>query len=216
MTGREAFTIWAPVGARWVDWVRPVPFIAMDGPHSPNLILNLSVPPVMYIAGLQKDTAVFVDMPGYEAVNEGVALAKLGYRPIPLYNGTNQQPGAMPLVENHPTEAALQWGALQLQTMQIAADAPPAFLLDSNRLHRYKMDVSVFDNSWDIYFQDMPSAEYFLSHGIDKVLVRGEKIQEDLGRILHGFQKKGIEVWLTNGYNPPQKVVVKKPRRGQG
>lgn len=27
MLGRDVFKIWAPVGARWVDWVRPVPFV---------------------------------------------------------------------------------------------------------------------------------------------------------------------------------------------
>lgn len=27
MTGKDVYKIWAPVGARWVDWVRPVPFV---------------------------------------------------------------------------------------------------------------------------------------------------------------------------------------------
>ena len=30
MTGREVYEIWAKEGAKWTDWVRPVPFIAID------------------------------------------------------------------------------------------------------------------------------------------------------------------------------------------
>ena len=37
------------------------------------------------------------------------------------------------------------------EKLEIKEDAMPAFLTDRNRLQRYKMDVSVFDNSWDVY-----------------------------------------------------------------
>jgi len=213
MKGRLAFQKWAPKGARWTDWVRPVPFVLIDTDGRLGTMTNPTIPNVNYIEGVHKDTAIFLDLPGYESVKEGLALASLGWRPIPLYNGTNEQPGAMALVDNHTIESALLWGATELQKIKIPTDAPPVFLLDSYRTHRHKMNVSVFDNSWDIYPQDIPSAEYFLRHGINKIIVRGNSIQIDLQRILYTFQKKGITTLLTDGLEKPKEVSVKKPPR---
>ena len=214
MTGRDAFKIWAPAGAKWVDWARPGPFAAMNDDHRQNPGGRFALPSILYITEPQENTAIVVDLPSYDGVEEGVALAGLGIRPIPLYNGTTTQEGAMPLVENHAIEAALLWGATELKKIPIAENAPPAFLLDSNRMHRYKMNVSVFDNSWDLYAQDIPSAEYFLANGIRKIIVRGSAIQKDLAKILYTFQKKGISILFTNGYDPTKKITLKKrPRK---
>jgi len=213
MKGRQAFQMWTPKGARWIDWVRPVPFVMIDMDGRLNTITNFTIPCINYISGLEPDTAIFLDLPGYESVKEGLALAKLGWRPIPVYNGTNEQQGAMALVDNHTTESALLWGAKELQSIKLANDAPPVFLLDSCRTHRHKMNVSVFDNSWDLYPQDIPSAEYFLRHGINKILVRGNLIQMDLRKILYKFGKKGITTLFTNGFEQPKGVPVKKPPR---
>lgn len=30
MEGRDIFKIWAPVGAKWTEWVRPVPFVTIN------------------------------------------------------------------------------------------------------------------------------------------------------------------------------------------
>ena len=72
------------------------------------------------------------------------------------------------------------------------------------------MNVSVFDNSWDIYDQDIPTAEYFLKNGITKIIIRGEEIQRDLKIILYKYQKKGIEILFTNGCEELKKVKIKK------
>src|SRR5699024_2566784 len=99
----------------------------------------------------------------------------------------------------------------ELRNIQISNDAPPAFLLDSNRMNRFKMSPSIFDNSWDIYGQDLPSAEYFLKNGIDTTIVRGEVIQKDLAKILYKFQLKGIKVFLVDNFEKIKKVHIKKP-----
>lgn len=213
MTGRDAFKIWAPAGARWVDWVRPVPFAAITSPHSPIQADGFNTPSIVYIDRAPEDVAVVVDMPGGDAVKEGIALAGLGFRPIPLYNGTNGQEGAMAIIENRAMENALCRGALTLAKVRIPPDAPPVFLLDSNRTHRYRIDTSVFDNSWDIYDQDMPSPDYLVQNGIRRVIVRGETIQKDLARILYKFQKKGIVIFFTDGYRPPKERTLRKPPR---
>ena len=85
-----------------------------------------------------------------------------------------------------------------------------AVSLDKNRTNRFKMDSSVFDNSWDIYDQDMPSAEYFLKNGIKKIIVRGASIQKDLRVILYKFQKKGIQIFFTNGYEKPSRMIIRR------
>jgi len=213
MTGREIFKIWAPSGARWAEWVRPVPFVTMDHPEQVYRASNFTIPGIAYMEERKTDTGIILDLPGYGSVEEGLALAKLGFRPIPLYNGTNEQQGAAALVDNHMISRALVWGALELNALQIADPAPPAFLLDSNRTHRFKMNVSMFDNSWDLYSQDMPSPEYCLEKGIKKMIVRGETIQKDLVNILYKYQQKGIHILFTKGYEEPKEKVIKKPRQ---
>lgn len=211
MTGKDIYKVWAPAGARWTDWVRPVPFVAIKDSRQPDIPYNFTIPPINYISGLPENTAIIVDLPGYESVQEGLALAQMGFRPIPLYNGTDEQEGAMALVDNHAVERALVWGASELAKIKIRPDALPVFLLDSNRIHRFKMKASIFDNSWDIYDQDMPSAEYFLNHGIYNMIVRSEKIQNDVIKILYQFSRKGIKILFTKGYEAPKAVKVKKP-----
>ena len=216
MTNREAFEIWAPKGCRWAPWVRPVPFI-MKHTGEINQIMNYEIPAIDYLNEMQTDTAIFLDLPGYESIKEGLSLAELGWRPIPLYNGTNEQQGAAPLIENHGIERALIWGAHKLKNIEIKKDAPPVFLLDSNRMHRFKPHDSYFDNSWDIYSQDIPSAKYFLNNGIYKIIVRGETINEDMAKILFEFQQKTeITILFTQGYETPQEVLILRPARKSG
>ncbi len=211
MTGRDIFKIWAPNGAKWIEWVRPVPFIAINNDPRLYEVSNFEVNKINYISKLLTDTAIIVDLPGNESIEEGIGLAKIGFRPIPIYNGTNEQEGAMATVDNHAIEVGLIKGAMELEKIEISNNASPAFLLDSNRTNMYKMNVSVFDNSWDIYDQDIPSAEYFLKNGINKIIVRGEKVQKDLNKILYKFQNKGIQILFSNGYEEPKKVIMKKP-----
>lgn len=210
MTGKDIFKIWAPVGAKWVDWVRPVPFIGIKEKTKLYTVTDFIISDIKYINKLDENTAIIVDLPSSDGIKEGLGLAKLGFRPIPLYNGTNGEQGAISILNNQEIETDLIYGALELKKIHIRDDAPPAFLLDSNRTHRFKMNVSVFDNSWDIYSQDMPSVEFFKQNNINKIIVRGEKIQRDLKRILYKFQKENIQILLTNGYEEPKKVTIKK------
>ena len=119
----------------------------------------------------------------------------------------------MALVDNKDIEEALLWGAKKLEKIKIANDAPPVFLLDSNRRHRFKMNVSVFDNSWDIYDQDMPTGKYLKNNGINKIIVRSEKINQDLASILYKFQNIGITIFFTDGYKEIKEITIKKPRK---
>jgi hypothetical protein len=212
MIGRDIFNIWAPRGAKWVEWVRPVPFVAINEDFKSYDVCEFIIPNITYINEVLRDTAIIVDLSDDEGIKEGIALAKIGFRPIPLYNGTEPQEGAMATIDNNVIEFGLIKGAMELQKITISNDAPPAFLLDSDRMHRYRMNESIFDNSWDIYPQDIPSAKYFLENGIDKIMVVGEKMQKDLKRILYKFQKEGIKISFVKRYEEPKEMVIRKYR----
>lgn len=211
MTAKEIFRIWAPTGKKWVDWVRPVPFVAMHEYSKMYNFSNQTLPTVDFIEESCADAAIIVDLPGAESVRMGLALAKKGFRPIPIYNGTIEQQGARATVDNQSAGIALVWGASELSQIKISDEALPAFLLDRNRMQRFKMEASLFDNSWDIYHQDIPSADYFVANGIHQIIIVGESLAKDLKKILYKFQKKNIQILLTNGYEAPKKITIHRP-----
>lgn len=211
MTVKDIYKIWAPYGKKWVDWVRPVPFVEMNFYSKMYNYSDFTISDISYVDETCTDTAVIVDLPGMESVKEGLALAKVGFRPIPIFNGTAEQPGARATVDNQSSGIALAFAADILVGTDIKDEALPAFLTDRNRLQRYKMDVSVFDNSWDVYPQDLPSAEYLLNNGIRKVMVVSPSIARDLKKILYDYQKKKIEIYLTDRYEMPKKVRIFRP-----
>ena len=210
MTGKDIFNTWAPIGAKWVNWVRPVPFININEQFEGYESGEFVIPKINYMSKVKLNTAIIVDLPGNTSIKEGLAIAKFGFRPVPIYNGIDEQEGAMATVDNKIVKIGLIKGALELKKMQFDKDAPPVFLLDSNRMNRYKINLSVFDNSWDIYAQDIPSPEYFLKNGICDIIVRGNCINKDLNKVLYPFQKKGINIFLVDRYENLERVKLKK------
>lgn len=207
MTNKEAYQVWAPFGKKWVDWVRPVPFLASQAEVKGYHIGELCIPEITFIDETWKNAAVIVDLPGDESVEVGLALAKLGYRPIPIYNGTVEQENARATVDNQTVGAALLHGAKMLEQIEICDEALPAFLLDKKRLNRFKLDVGIFDNSWDVYPQDLPSADYFLQNEIREIMVISNTVSRDLKAIFRKFRKKDIRIRLINMYES-DKILV--------
>ncbi len=207
---KEIYGIWAPVGKRWVDWVRPVPFLEINTEKKAYQLSDMYVPELSIIEEYDANTAYIVDRPGTESIKMGLALAKLGYRPIPIYNGTTEQSRARATTDNQSVDMGLLWGANLLKEMEFVDNAAPVFLTDTERLNRYKITESVFDNSWDVYSQDLPSGKYLLENGIQKVVILGNAVSRDLRKIVYEYQKKGIVIHWSNGYERPKKIVVKK------
>lgn len=211
---KEIYKIWAPTGKKWVDWVRPVPFAEMEHFHKGY---SVSAPAgdvarrAEYVNDAWKDAAIIVDLPGAKSVQEGLALAKKGYRPIPIFNGTAEQRNARATTNNESASLALMEYAQELVKIELPENARPAFLTDRNRLGRSRVDLGIFDNSWDVYHQDLPTAEYFLANDIRKIVIVGESVARDLAKILRPFQKKGIEIFRSNGFEAPKKVILRKP-----
>lgn len=209
MNNKNIYKIWAPTGKRWVDWVRPVPFMSI-GEH-----IRQYTPSNMNLLILDEidldNTAIILDLPDCKSVDAGIILAeKYGYRPIPIYNGVIEQDEASATTDNTSISNALVWGAYMLSKIKIDDCAKPAFLTDTNRLDRRKIDESVFDNSWDVYPQDLPSEKYFLDHGITKILIISDKLAIDLKRIFKEYPKKEIKVYLTDGYDKPRRINIKR------
>lgn len=211
---KEIYKIWAPAGKKWVDWVRPVPFVEMEHftkGYGSYGVADISAYKAAYVDEAWTDAAIIVDLPGAESVREGIALAQKGYRPIPIFNGTAEQKDARATSNNESASFALMDYAAKLAALDIPQDARPAFLTDRNRLQRWRADLGVFDNSWDVYHQDLPTAEYFLANGVRRIVIVGASVAGDLAKILRPFRKKGIEIFLTNGYDMPKRAVLKKP-----
>lgn len=209
MSGKDIFKIYAPNGVKWSDWVRPVPFVAIDT-YNRKPISDWYDRKVIFIKEYSQNSAIFVDLPGKESIEFGIALAYLGYRPIPIFNGTDEQQGSVATNDNYLVESCLINGSEILKNIKLRKDANPAFLLDSYRINRYRARESIFDNSWDIYKQDVPSANYFKQNGINKIIVVSDNIKRDLKKILLTFQNNGMEVYITDGYINPKKIILTK------
>lgn len=213
MTGKEAYKIWAGAAGVWAAWVRPVPFISpcLNCISYTNTISGGVDCGIDYIDDAGADCAVILDLPSEKGVYEGLSLARTGkFRPVPLYNGCKAIDGTMELVDNREIENALLKAAEPLSAVNFAKDAAPVFLLDSYRTRRFKMNVSVFDNGWDIYPQDMPSGEFLISQGIKKILVRGLKLNKDLKAVLCKYQRVGIKIFFADSKVSPSRIVFKK------
>ena len=209
MSGKDIFKIYAPNGVKWSDWVRPVPFVAIDT-YNRKPIIDWYDRKVIFIKEYSQNSAIFVDLPGKESIEFGIALAYLGYRPIPIFNGTDEQQGSVATNDNYLVESCLINGSEILKNIKLRKDANPAFLLDSYRINRYRARESIFDNSWDIYKQDVPSANYFKQNGINKIIVVSDNIKRDLKKILLTFQNNGMKVYITDGYINPKKIILTK------
>ena len=79
----NTYRIWAPDNALWTQWAKPVLFARTLQQVPEKLVL----PAVKWAPYGDGRTALFVDLPGKRGVLEGLALAQMGYRPVPLYNG---------------------------------------------------------------------------------------------------------------------------------
>jgi hypothetical protein len=89
MNPETIFREWAG-DSIWSPWVKPVLFSHLSSPmivkastDAPNESVQVDVGSVPRATGT---TAVIVDLPGAASIATGLALADLGYRPIPLYN----------------------------------------------------------------------------------------------------------------------------------
>jgi hypothetical protein len=136
--------------------------------------------------------ALVVDLPGASGVDWGLSLAGRGYQPVPLYNMTTG-PGT-DVVDVWPLIAALRSASHAMASQTLPDDAPPAFLIDSQRLSGAPQP-SMYDNRWMIFPQDFPSARMLREGGASRVLVvrHAAPLLSDLRAVLRIWKREGID-----------------------
>lgn len=235
MTRDEIFEAWAPPGALWSQWAKPVLF-AQLGKTFPQAALQpapstappapFGLPPMMPPPVLPDwrtrdvawedgsgGAALVLDLPGVESLALGLALTARGYRPVPMFNACLGPHAACDLTG---VVLALEAWAADVKSAALPADAPPAFLLDSERLvAKRPLTPGTFDNRWVVFPQDLPSATFLLSRAIRRVVVVQERATEpthDLAHVLLRWQEAGLRIeTYAVGDRAPVRIEVKKP-----
>ena len=217
MNGKDLFTAWAPAAQeRWTKFAKPALFVHVDEFMFLPGSIHLPVIPVEVLQHCGGSTAVIVDLPGANSVEGGLALAKHGFRPVPLYNGIHERHigGLSQAVDNAPIVDALRAGGDILKGMEIDIAAPPAFMLDSNRNNQVADSFGIYDNRWSIELDDVPVASYMVDAGIKQVVVWSiGAMNNDLLPIVDSYSDIGLEVIhfcgeKTTRHTAPAKPVV--------
>jgi hypothetical protein len=209
----EVHEIWAPPEGVWSLWVRPVLFAQMpeDAPAGPRPWADLDV---SWAPPAAEHVVVVVDLPGQASVHTGLALARRGYRPVPLFNACT---GPHEVIEQGSVQRALHDGAADLRALNLPADAPPAFLLDDRRQGPGgTVRPGAFDNRWRVYPEDFPSEDVLLARGLSRVvLVQWGRRQprDDLALVLWDWQEAGMRVAVKDVADGPplRPFVVSRP-----
>ena len=209
MLGKDIYKCWYKENNKWCKWIKPTLFVDLDNQILKDVV-DYEIPHIYYIDKLRDDTAIIIDEDGDTSIKEGLALMNFGYVLVPLFNSPYPLPNSKSLVSNLSIATLLIWGGTILKDKTVSDFAPPVFLLDKNRLNRYHKDKSIFDNSYDIYSQDLPSSNYFKNNGIKNIILKSDKINPDLNEILNKYRKNGLNILYTNGYETPKKAKLKK------
>jgi len=237
MTQEEVFLAWAPHDSIWSPWVLPVPFAQLNCLDFTRPVANEQVPfiPSWVTNGGREGQGYVVDIPGGDAMRFGILLASSGIRPVPVIDGS---PGAGDFYFSQNAEASSKptWhpnvvvdmtellkelcqGAALLKDIGLSPAAVPAFLLDADRRigHRPPQAV-IYDNRWQVFAQDFPSAKFLLENGVRGVLLVQERKgqpQEDLAHVLLRWQESGIaieSVGMKDGSMPEAIEITRHSR----
>lgn len=188
----ELYDVWAPRDSPWSAWAKPVLFANAPWHSFED---NSTLPDVTAFSYLRQ-AAVVVDVAGARSVYIGLALAQIGFQPVPLYNGA-AAPGG--LINMGVIAEALAAGANRLRRITRRTDQLPAFLLNADRLDHPNSALlpGRYDNRWAVVPQDMPSASFLRGAGIEQVVLISDRVRDDLAHILYRYQDAGLKVLRT-------------------
>jgi hypothetical protein len=225
----EVFSVWAPAESPWSPWVAPVLFALTfwDTRIEPEQVPALALP---WCDVDSKHTVCVVDLPAAESVQIGFAMARRGFRPVPLFNAS---PGPEEIVGLGAGSASV-WNAVidmgpiveaiaavtsSLKRLAFSPQASATFLLDSQRLTKTRVpDKGMFDNRWMVFPQDFPSARFLLARDIRQVLlVQRNRVepQDDLAHVLLRWQEAGLKILSKDLADDalPSPISVRRPSR---
>jgi hypothetical protein len=214
MDAKDIFNIWAPPESVWSRWAKPVIFTRLNEPYIQPVELKLPNVGAMNLPRPQEHTAMIVNLPGVHSVFMALALATMGYRPVPLYNSTDGPNAVVPVTE---IVDAMLTGTPMMQGIRLEPEAPPAFMLDVNRLRGLVApQPGKFDNRWVIFPQDMPSATFMRSQQIERVIVlqaTNTFADDDLAHVFLRWRSAGIQIQVKDPYanGPIEEMSVHRP-----
>lgn len=199
---QRLFEIWAPPNAVFSPWAKPLLFAQMDTGRAVPPADH--APPAQPWAGaLDARTAVILDLPGDDAVRHAAALATLGHRPVPLFNGSD---GDKPAIDVRPVMLALRQATPAIERAPLTDQSPPVFMLDARRYSATsKPGPGWFDNRWVVFPQDFPSGRFLRAHAIERALLvrKGPwRTGDDLLEILARWAKDGVELLSAEADKP--------------
>jgi hypothetical protein len=214
MDQEEIYKAWAPEGSIWSRWAAPALFaqtklysIEVNELGNPYSKLDWLPPP-------SENSAIIIDLPGANSVWMALAAARAGYRPVPIINACI---GESSVVDMGNILEVVNGTTPIINSLSIPNDAPPAFLVDANRMTGTPRP-GWFDNRWIVFPQDFPSAAFLSSQGITSTLIiqstTGQPA-DDLAHILLRWQEGSIpmRVKSPNDSAPVQGLVITKPPR---
>jgi hypothetical protein len=196
MNALELFDVWAPEGAPWSLWAKPVLFAAQSPVPafaSQDWQAARAVTRGRWTPAALAETMLVLDLPGPVALALALDCASHGWRPFPMFHSCT---GPSALVDNESIRAGLAEGALLLRDANLPETAPPAFVLDSRRVDGAPAPRR-FDNRWVVFPQDFPSAARLLASDLRRVLLVQDGRREprpDLAHVLLRWQRAGLEI----------------------
>jgi hypothetical protein len=177
LTARSLFEAWsAPQPSPWSAYAKPTLFAALP-PRTdrvfPVRASGVPATPPPRAPRLGPGTGVVLDLPGPTAVAYAAWLARdAGFQPVPLFNNWPHGAGVV--------RAEDVLGALLHYVPWVAAGraergtaAPPAFVLDRDRLGARAPRPNDFDNRYFHTEADLPSGATLRRHGIERLLYVG-------------------------------------------
>jgi len=200
----ELFELWAPAESLWSQWAKPTAFLNTPLLDPSSVEAEDKLPQLSFETLNPRGTAVVVNMPAAKSVYMGLALAQIGFRPVPLFNAAH---GPNAVVNMAVVTRALQNGADLLNGLHITGQAAPAFLIDSQRMGSRTPAPGDFDNRWIVFPQDLPSGTFLQSHAIHTVLLiqSSASLDEDLGHVLSLWKRSGLKL-LRSGPGPVDSI----------
>jgi hypothetical protein len=219
MTKEELFESWAPSTSIWSPWAKPVLFSHMNNIAVPALAPAEPIIDLAWAIDPKRATAIVADLPGAVGVVTGLALAAIGYRPVPLYNACPALLGDAQIIDTGSILLALAENAASIKSYAIPDDAPPVFLLDALRNPvGAPRTPGLFDNRSISLPTDFPSANLLLSHGIQQVVlidVLQRPPQADLSHTLLRWQEAGLPIFVKTPADsgPPRPITIQRPNK---
>ncbi len=216
MTEQQIYETWAPLDSPWSPWVKPVLFTQLDHHVSGSLTRAPALAPDLAASLAGQRLALVINLPGERAAAAGLQLARAGFRPVPLFN-TSLGPNAVVSVGG--ILHALREGGDVLPSLPLPPDAPPAFLLDADRMRETGPALpGKYDNRWLVFPQDFPSARFLAAQNIHAVVLVQEsslRPPDDLTHVMLRWQEDALPLLALRADTiaAPEPIHVEKPAR---